>query len=397
MSLFSRLHGLCDGILERFSNNGKTRHFLDDDADYQDDRIVRLVDLGFLGSPEFLRRESPKQLPISAETVFLSQFRKDPKRFSRKTRGSMAIDDAWSRLSPRERRRITTRAKKNEIHNTTELADFNELCRLSPSVENMSLVWPSMHAISARDMELWQLNKPRLITLQRWKRYRSDYPGVDGCQKTNVLEKPFRIMDLPFELRREIFSLVLTQPYPVLQFPSDGSADALHGPVDVRLFAVSRQVFAEAVKTFYEVNTLSISTLPSDYLKAMPLFVRQSTGSEAPRPTNSIRRVRVRFCFVTDASTHTDTFRFLWKRFCEFLKTCRTLRTVEILAQWLASSVIDEAINLQMDKLVEIFMNSRGIGGANFSDITTYEPFVYQGAPLLHNRCRARRILCIIA
>lgn len=396
MSLFSRLHGLCVRFLERFSNNEATRHFLDDD-DYQDEGIIRSVDLSFLGSREFLWRESQKQLPISAETVFLSQFRNDPKRFSHKTRGSMTIDDAWSRLSPRERRRYTARAKKNETHNATELAQFNKLCRLLPSVENMSSVWPSMHAMSARDMEFWQLHKTRLVALQRWKRYRSDYPGVDGCPKTNVPESPFRIMDLPFELRREVFSLVLTQPYPVLQFPSDGSADALHGPVDVRLFAVSRQVFAEAVKTFYEVNTLSISTLPSDYLKAMPLFVRESTGSEAPRPTNSIRRVHASFCFVTCASTDTDMFRFLWKRFCEFLKTCRTLRTVEILARWLPTSVFGEAINLQMDKLVEIFMNSRGIGGATFSDVTTYEPFVYQEYLLLHNRCRARRIVCIIA
>ena len=396
MSLFSRLHGLCVGFLERFSTNEETRHFIDDDY-YEPEITFPSVALDFSGPEEALWRESPKQLPISAETVFLSQFRNDPKRFSRKTRGSLTIDDAWSRLSPRERQRYTARAKKNEIHNTTELAEFNKLCRLSPSVENMPSVWPSMYALSGRTMEIWRLNKPPLIALQRWKRYRSDYPGVVGRDKTNVPERPFRIMDLPFELRREIFSLVLTQLYPVIQFPSDGSASALHGPVDVRLFAVSRQVFAEAVKTFYEVNTLSISTLPSNYLKAMPLFVRQSTGSEAPRPTNSIRRVHVNFRFVTGASTDTDMFRFLWKRFCEFLKTCRNLRTVEILARWFPPSEFDEAINLQMDKLVEIFMNSRGIGGATLSDVMTYEPFVFQGVPLLSKCCRARRIVCIIA
>lgn len=378
MSLFSRLHGLCVGFLKRFSTNEETRHFLDDDCS---------------GPEEALWRESPKQLPISAETVFLSQFQNDPKRFSRKTRGSLTIDDAWSRLSPRERRRYTARAKKNEIHNTTKLAEFNKLCRLSPSVVDTT----SVMVESSRYMEVWGLNKPRLVALQRWKRYRSDYPGVDGRDKRNVPETPFRIMDLPFELRREIFSLVLTQLYPVLQFPSDGSASALHGPVDVRLFAVSRQVFAEAVKTFYEVNTLSISTLPSNYLKAMPLFMRQSTGSEAPRPTNSIRRVQVSFRLVTGTSTDTDMFRFLWKRFCEFLKTCRNLRTVEILARWLPVEDFDEAINLQMDKLVEIFMNSRGIGGATISDVITYEPFMYQGVGLLLKRCRARRIVCIIA
>lgn len=378
MPLLPGLHGLCDGIPEGSSKNEETRHFLDE-------RIMPLVDLDSF--QDFLWRKSPTQLPISAETVFLSQFRNDPWRL-----GSMTIDDAWSRLSPRESRRYTARAKKNEIQNTTELAEYNKLCRLSPFVKDTSLVWQSVHAKSVLDMELWQLNSPRLVAWQRWKRYRWNYPELDECQKTNVPERPFRIMDLPFELRREIFSLVLTQSYPVLQFQSDGSADALHGPVDVRLFAVSRQVFAEAVRTFYEVNTLSISTRPSDYLKAMPLFARQSTGTEAPRPTDSVRRVRVSFGFVAGTSMDMDMFRFLWKRFCEVLKTCRSLRTVEVVAQWIIPGVYHEAINLQLDKLAETFMNSRGIGGATFMDVTTYEPFENQ---LFDNLKLARRIVCI--
>ena len=395
--MFSRLHGRFAGILERFSNDEEPRRFILAEYDAEDDEITtQLYDLGFLESGDFLRRESPKQLPISAETVFLFQFRNDPRRFSRKTGESMTIDEAWNRLSPRERQRYTAKAKKNEVHNITKLAEFNMRCWLSPSVENLSSLWPSMQAVSI-DMERWQLTRLRFGALQRWNRYRSDYPGACGSHKTNVPERPFRIMDLPFELRREIFSLVLSRPYPIHQFPSDGSADALYGPVDVRLFAVSRQVFAEAVKIFYEVNTLSISTHPSSYLKAMPLFMRQSTGSEAPRPTNSIRRVHVSFRFVKGASTDTDAFRFLWKMFCEFLKTCRNLRTVEISARWLPFRAFDEAIHLQMDRLAEILMSSRCTVGATFSDTMTYEPFEYQGIPLLHDRCRARQIVCTMA
>lgn len=185
-------------------------------------------------------------------------------------------------------------------------------------------------------------------------------------------------MDLPFELRREIFSLVLSCTYPVLQFQSDGSAAAPHGPVDVRLFAVSRQVFAEAVKIFYEVNTFSICTVPSSYRKAMPLFVRQGTESEAPRPIHSIKKIHVSFRLVTGVAADTDEFRFLWTIFSEFLKTCKNLREVKVSVLWIQNRWIDGAINLRADQLaLTLALTLVDVGsttGAEFSDTTTYEP-----------------------
>ena len=47
----------------------------------------------------------------------------------------------------------------------------------------------------------------------------------------------------------------------------------------MRLFAVSRKAFAEAVKIFYEVNVFSIDTNRSKIFKDIPLVIRQGTVS----------------------------------------------------------------------------------------------------------------------
>ena len=380
-------------IIERSTTGKETPPLLDDDED--EARVVRhLGERAILTSleVEWLR---PKQLPISAETVFLDHFSMDPQAFYHKTKGPMTIDDAWNERSPRKRQCYIAEAKENELHNTAEIVELNKRYPLSPSMEDVSSVWTPTIAMSGSDYEPGKVIKSRRVALQRWQRYRSDYPAACGGNKTIVPEKTFRIMDLPFELRREIFSLVLRQFYPVLHFPSDGSADALHGPVDVRLFAVSRQVFAEAVKVFYEENTFSINTAPSSYLKAMPLYMRQSTGSEAPRPTNSIRRVHIMFHVLDGASTDTDAFRFLWKKFCEFLKTCRNLRTVELSVRRRPQGYFNTRIDLQINKLAEMLMNTRDII-VFISDVTTDGPQEDRGV-LLPIRCCVRRFRGIMS
>ena len=392
MPFFSRPLGRMAKIIGRSTTGKKTAPLLDDDE--YEARVVRYSgDRAILRPPELRYWLRPKQLPISAETVFLSRFREDPQAFFRMSKGSTTIDDAWNELSPRKRQRYIAEAKENEIRNTAENAELNKRCPLSPSVEDVSSIRTPTISIFGPHYEPEYLFTSRRIALQRWQRYRCDYPAACGGNKTIVPEKPFRIMGLPFELRREIFSLVLRQSYPVLQFPSDESADAFHGPVDVRLFAVSRQVFAEAVKVFYEENTFSMSTAPSSYFKAMPLFMRQSAGSEEPRPTNSIRRVHVMFRFRDSASPDTDEFRFLWKKFCEFLKTCSNLRTVELSVRC-PLTYFDATPELQIDKLIEMLTSTREVI-ANISDVTTDGRHEYNGR-LIDIHCRVRQIRVIM-
>lgn len=241
MSFFSCLTRHFIRITERFNTDEEPPHRSDQEGYRSTEREWRASRIA-----ELEKWKRPEQLPITAETVFLGWFRsKKPNCYFRKTREPGTIDDAWNGLSLKKREHYLAKAKKNEIYNTAKLAKFNKHCPLSPSVVDLSLTWASL---SEREIQDWLLIGPRHAALQKWKRYRFDHPRACGGRETPVPETPFRIMDLPFELRRGIFSLVLSQSYPVLQFPSDGSADTLTGPVDVRLFAASRQVFAEAVR-----------------------------------------------------------------------------------------------------------------------------------------------------
>ncbi|KAL9133968.1 MAG: hypothetical protein Q9175_004849 [Cornicularia normoerica] len=385
MPFFSRLHGHFARVVERFNTDAESRRRLDEE------RFRRLTEIerDARREAEFKEWQRPEQRPTSAETVFLSQFRSSPDRFFCKTREPMTMYDAWNGISLDKRGHLIAKAKKNEIYNTAKLAKFNKRCPLSPSVEDLSSTWASL---SERDQENWLLTGPRRIALQSWKRYRFDHPRACGGSETPVPGTPFPIMDLPFELRMEIFSLVLSRSYPVLQFPSDGSADAFGGPVDVRLFAVSRQVFAEAVKIFYEVNTFGIKTNPSRYYKDIPLFIRQSTGDGAPRPTDSIKKVHVNIVIRPD-TIETDEFLFLWKIFCEFLRTCAKLRKVGIAARWAQTfnDAIDEAIDLRINKLREMLRNMRRPKEAVLADVSTTERSGHQTS-----QWRVRRIVIVI-
>lgn len=311
-----------------------------------------------------LPEERPPQWPAAAETVFLTEFQsQNLDRSFPQPRGPLTIDDAWNRLSLEEIEVYAAKAKENEIYNTSRLAEFTERWALSPSVE----------ILQTEELRAWLPMWPKPFALQSWKMYRSDHPWACGGPKTPVPETPFRIMDLPIELRREIYSLVLSRSRPVLQFPPEGSADGVQGPVDVRLFAVSRQVFAEAVEVFYEVNTFGISTMPYIYYYDIPLFVQQSTGNEAPRPTDSIKRVHVSFKIETYYyhALHIEEFLFLWKRFCDFLRTCRSLQKIQVTVKGGLEHYIDPAIYPLYNKLVEILMTIRSPDEAVFSDVST--------------------------
>lgn len=66
------------------------------------------------------------------------------------------------------------------------------------------------------------------------------------------------------------------------------------GPIDVRVFAVSRQVHAEVLEVFYQVHTFAVWIQEP---APLPLFVAKSTGRHLPRPTDLIRRMHICILF----------------------------------------------------------------------------------------------------
>ncbi len=74
------------------------------------------------------------------------------------------------------------------------------------------------------------------------------------------------------------------------QMNADDSTTEKGGPIDVRIFAVSKKVFAEAVKVFYKINILRV-VISHDHNLA--LFMSACTGRESPRPSIHLKRINL--------------------------------------------------------------------------------------------------------
>ena len=388
MSLFTRLHVHWVRIIDRFGADEEINLEKKIYRCFKEQRAKQGE-----SKAEALKWDTPDRRATSAKTVFDDDFRRRKiKRFWRKHDNFESADAAWNGLSLDGRSHHAALARQNEVYNTREFAKFNIRCPLSPSVEDLRF---TVNLGQGNPMEEVEFSTRR-SSLQCWNRYRFDHLRACGGALTPVPETPFRIMDLPFEVRREIFVYVLYRPKPVCQLRPDGSADLQGGPIDVRVFAVSRMVFAEAVKVFYEENTFTLKPNDRRYGDHTPLFVSHSTGDQAPRPTNSIKRMHVdleveveRPPFLAQIDGNQES----WEQLSGFLRSCKSLRKVEI-AVW-CNKVYHDAlggdIDQKIDGLFDVFRNIRSADEAMFSDATTID-----GGTALVSCYRTRRMSGII-
>ena len=325
-----------------------------------------------------LRWEAPEERTTSPKTVHSDEFRrKEAKRFWRRRKDSEAANTAWNGLSIDERSRYAALAKQNEVYNTAKFAKFNSRIPLAPSVEELKFT------ITMGPPNPLSLGfQTRRISLQNWNRYRFDHPRACGGAVTPVPGTPFPFMKLPVELRREIYVHVLHRRLrAVCQLRPDGSADVVGGPIDVRIFAVSRTVFAEAVRVFYETNTFALTPRDRRYRTHIPLFVSQSTRDQVPRPTDSIKSMQVDLGMEYAESppyVQVDGGQEHWEQVCDFLKDCKNLRKIEI-AVWCKDYIYDSAgpgVDQKIDKLFEMFREIRSADEAVYSETTSTHPGV---------------------
>jgi 5-methylcytosine-specific restriction endonuclease McrA len=235
-------------------------------------------------------------------------------------------DALWQSLESSQRRVFVMKAERNQRWNARKLAKFNGRIPLDPSIEK----------IPEREFsDIGLVSKSECLGLQRWNRYRRDHHKACGGSSVPVPKKPFRFLELPLELRQEVYRLVLSRKRQVFQFPPDGSAATTNGPVDVRIFAVSRVVYEESIPIFYQSNTFAID------VDSLPLFLQESTGNISPRPTALLRKVHVGLLLITPDSVldhlipnrsieYHLTKQSTWAQLWSLLESCRRLMSVEI-------------------------------------------------------------------
>lgn len=195
-------------------------------------------------------------------------------------------------------------------------AEFNARIPLSPSVhESSGESVASSNEGGFDKVERVEDNKFR-IALQRWNRYRYDYRarGVGFFVPSTTPTTPFPFGNLPAELRREILSLVLKRGKKVSHMPADCSTprekssggnypdNDLMPVLEVRLFAVSRAMKAEAEEVFFHDNTFAVNIS-----EALPLFITQQAGGRSgdatsPWEMRAPRRFHIYAPFMRDRS-----------------------------------------------------------------------------------------------
>ena len=216
---------------------------------------------------------------------------------------------------------------------------------------------------------------------QQWTRYRQDHwkfnspPLQTDASKDVHMAKFHRFQHLPPEIRNQVYShrfdartSTKTLRQWQLEYESaDRDAD-LHfthlQPLDTRILAVSRNVYAEALQVLYSSRCFTVNIARASI---PPLFVREPTGSVPPRPTSRIKRWHIQLTF-TDV-LHKDLIFPQLRLIHDVLKNCISLEEVRF--SWISvpnywTEVPD--LTREYDGMLRMFKDVQGVKKVLFTE-----------------------------
>lgn len=273
--------------------------------------------------------------------------------------------ERWSELTPAARAPYEAQAAPDEARYLADLVDYNARMPLSPSVR-------SSDGDSEFDSdEYWeytsdrhQENEERRLA-QIWNRYRRDHPKACGGALTPVPAEPFAFLRLPIELRRRIYGMLLSRDVQVRQLEFGSANDGAWEPIDVRIFAVSKQMHAEAIAVFYEKNRFFVRCSDNWHSYKLPLFIREASGMEPPRPAERVQRIHVQLGLAKKVEC--VLVRPQLEHLCDILKKGNKLLEIKITG--LGSGSRDPELDQAFDQLLECFTVIRGVTKVVFMDL----------------------------
>ena len=144
-----------------------------------------------------------------------------------------------------DERRYYERGQRQD-HYQSALEEFNANIPLSPSISGES----------SGDDEVAEGGVTDWRAIQRWNRYRRHYCAKSTTINDKASAASFQFLNLPFDIRRLIYVLLVKRTRPVIQMESDSSGKHPGGPIDLRIAVASTQLFTEVMATVFEQNTI---------------------------------------------------------------------------------------------------------------------------------------------
>ena len=286
--------------------------------------------------------------------------------FSTARRISGSADKAWIALDPDERYPYEVQSKEAFAKLDADILAFNARIPLSPLVEvhSESLGIPTDPSgepawdAYTRNLQIYRehVERSRRRGLQLWNRYRKDHPHADGGAVVPMPDKAFRFLALPQELRNMIYRTLLYRSRPVKQMESNRSAKHLNlitgeGPIDLRVFAVCRQMYEEATSVFFACNIIRIDLGE----KLLPPIFRQTSQLAL---LGKLRRIDVHLPLYQ--SHEAAPLIWLLKRLCHALMAQSQLTEMK-LSPFVPLCWYTPNLHEEMDRVLETLTVLRGM------------------------------------
>ena len=261
------------------------------------------------------------------------------------------------------------------IRFNADVRDYNMRIPLSPLIDVSATFDDMKDSSDDEDLEEdW--DKDRLLRdlhrrrrTQIWNRYRRDHPKACSGPLMPVPDVPFPFLQLGKDLRDRIYAMVFGEPKEVIQMEPDGTTGLIdgreEGPIDVRIFEVSKQVHEEAVQVFFQINTIAIM-LDDDGTTGLPppMFRRDAHGGYSSHVAK-VQKILIIMPFHRGA----EVPRIDWalNQVCEGLTKSSSLREIQIATLSPFRSFKPE-FDAAADRVMENLSVLRGVEKVHFTE-----------------------------